>query len=326
MFPAICRGRALDSCLLAAVLLSACASTGPGTPPPLAPGIAPVRAPEMPPARTSEKTPARPSEKTPARAAEVAPPRAPAAASRTVTPKRRAVPRARPRTAADSAALEREIIKRMAHHPLAMALARRMRNPEIADRVAAAVVYEAGRARISPSVLAGVLVIENARFDTSVVSTEGAIGLMQVMPMHVGSYRCLSGDLLNVEANICHGARLLHSHLRRAKNIETALRRYNGCVRGRNTPRCQRYPGRVLRTASRLRREVLVMGGSLEANPERRGTTASRLSELPPDIEMDSMPGAANEPAKCDSFLGCLKHRWGRPDKSAASRNPTAND
>ena len=72
--------------------------------------------------------------------------------------------------------------------------------------------YEAGRAHISPSVLAAVLLIENAPFDTSAVSSEGAIGLMQVMPMHVGNYRCLSGDLLNVEANICHGARLLQMH------------------------------------------------------------------------------------------------------------------
>jgi soluble lytic murein transglycosylase-like protein len=143
--------------------------------------------------------------------------------------------------------MEREVTKRLAHRPLASALARRIRNPELADRVASAVVYEAGRAHISPSVLAAVLLIENAPFDTSAISTEGAIGLMQVMPMHVGNYRCLSGDLLNVEANICHGARLLGMHIRRTKSLDAALRRYNGCVRGRNTPRCQRYPVRVLR-------------------------------------------------------------------------------
>jgi hypothetical protein len=192
-----------------------------------------------------------------------------------------------------------------------MALAPRMRYPELADRVAAAVVYEAGRARISPSVLAGVLVIENDRFDTSAVSTEGAIGLMQVMPMHVGNYRCLSGDLLNPEANICHGARLLHSHLRRTKSIELALRRYNGCVRGRNTPRCQRYPGRVLRTASRIRRELLLFGAGLEGqSAASKRASFSSLSSLPPDLGADSLASSANEPSKCDSFLGCLKNRW----------------
>lgn len=209
----------------------------------------------------------------------------------------------------DSAILEREVTKRLAHRPLAMALARRMRYPELADRVAAAVVYEAGRARISPSVLAAVLLIENAPLDTGAVSTEGAIGLMQVMPMHVGNYRCLSGDLLNVEANICHGARLLANHLRRTKSLEAALRRYNGCVRGRNTPRCQRYPGRVVRTASRLRREILVTGAKLTSIAEDdREISSAGLHSLPPDLEPDSV--AAGE-EKCDSFLGCLKHRWG---------------
>jgi hypothetical protein len=160
-------------------------------------------------------------------------------------------------------------------------------------------------------VLAAVLVIENSRFDTSAVSTEGAIGLMQVMPMHVGNYRCLSGDLLNVEANICHGARLLHNHLRQTKSMEAALRRYNGCVRGRNTPRCQRYPGRVLRTASRLRREILVTSAKLEGNAGGE-STSSLLGSLPPDIGADSAATPMNEPAQCDSFLGCLKHRWSR--------------
>src|SRR5918995_1642196 len=196
MFPAICRGRALDSCLLAAAMASvACASTGSGMPLSLAPGVMPAAA----------------------------------------------------QTAAS---------------------------------------------RVSPSVLAAVLLIENAPFDTSAVSTEGAIGLMQVMPMHVGSYRCLSGDLLNVEANICHGARLLHSHLRRTKSMDVALRRYNGCVRGRNTPRCQNYPVRVLRTASRLRREILVAGYE-PTDAERSRGASSLLSDLPPDVEADSQGGAA---------------------------------
>jgi soluble lytic murein transglycosylase-like protein len=285
MFPAMSRGRALDSCLLAAVLAtSACASTGPGAPPSLAPVATP--APPLP---------------------------SPAAVSGTGAPTRRAVRGTTPRARVDSVTLERDLTKRLAHRPLALALAPRMRYPQLADRVAAAVVYEAGRARISPSVLAAVLIIENAPFDTSAVSTEGAIGLMQVMPMHVGNYRCLSGDLLNVEANICHGARLLHNHLRRTKSMEAALRRYNGCVRGRNTPRCQRYPTRVLRTASRLRREILISGAKLEGVTGGGRGNQSRLSSLPPDRGADSADVADDEPSKCDSFLGCLKNRWSGP-------------
>jgi soluble lytic murein transglycosylase-like protein len=308
MNPAICRGRALDSCLLAAGLtLSACASTGPGAPPSLLPGVASAAAPAAPErAEAAKPAPVR------SEAAKSAPART--EATKPTAAKRRAGKPVQPRVVLDSAALERAITKRLAHRPLAMALAPRMRHPELADRVAAAVVYEAGRARINPSVLAGVLVIENSRFDTSAVSTEGAIGLMQVMPMHIGNFRCLSGDLLNVEANICHGARLLHNHLRRSQSIELALRRYNGCVRGRNTPRCQRYPGRVLRTASRIRREILVASASLEgeAAAERR-TSLSSLSTLPPDLDADSVASAANEAAQCDSFRGCLRNRWTKP-------------
>jgi len=43
----------------------------------------------------------------------------------------------------------------------------------------------------------------------------------------------------------------------RTRSVTVALRRYNGCIRGANTPRCYRYPVRVLATAARLRRDIL---------------------------------------------------------------------
>jgi soluble lytic murein transglycosylase-like protein len=229
------------------------------------------------------------------------------------TSKRRPV-RIAPRTRADSMALETRFTKQLAHRPLALALAKRMRKPELADRVASAIVYEAGRNQLSPSLLAGVLLIENTPFDTSAVSTEGAIGLMQVMPMHVGSYGCLSGDLLSVEDNICHGARLLRSYIRRAKSTEDGLRRYNGCLRGRNTPRCYRYPGRVLRTASMIRRDVLIAAAKLsnEAADSAAIESARLGADLPTEVETSDSVEAAAEAADCASLLGCLKHRWTR--------------
>jgi soluble lytic murein transglycosylase-like protein len=296
MFPAVCRGRALDPCLLATVLtVAACASTGPGTAPPLAPLPSSARGPaaeihtgvpslqEGRPAR--RERPARPSRPAPVR-----------------------------RTRVDSAAMELAVTKRLAQRPLAIALARRIRSSELADRVASAIVYEAGRARLSPSLLAGVLLIENAPFDTSAISTEGAIGLMQVMPVHVGSYRCLSGDLLNVEANICHGARLLSSYVRRGKSVEAGLRRYNGCVRGRNTPRCQHYPTRVLRTASRLRREMLVSAAQIDPSilspaQSPKISSASLGADLPADVA-ESDTSATAETYPCTTLMGCLRRRW----------------
>jgi len=163
-----------------------------------------------------------------------------------------------PKTARlDSAALEFAVTARLAHEPLARAIARRTRNPAMAERAAWAVTREAGRNRVSPSLLAAVLLIENRQLDSAAVSSQGAIGMMQVMPIHAGSYGCASADLTNLDANICHGARILHRYLMRSRSVSVALRRYNGCVRGANTPRCSRYPARVLQTAARLRHDIL---------------------------------------------------------------------
>jgi soluble lytic murein transglycosylase-like protein len=168
---------------------------------------------------------------------------------------RPAPPSARP--AVDSIALERAITARFAHRPLALALARQTRNGEVAELAAAAVVREAGPLQMSPSLLGAVLLIENRGLDSSAVSSQGAVGLMQVMPMHAGGYGCSSTNLRQVYANVCHGARLLHRYIVRTGSVQIALRRYNGCVRGANTPRCHRYPAMVLRTASRLRQDIL---------------------------------------------------------------------
>jgi hypothetical protein len=133
---------------------------------------------------------------------------------------------------------------------------------------------------------------------------------MQIMPMHAGSYGCSSADLANLEANICHGARLLKSFLRRTGNVQLALRRYNGCVRGRNTPRCHRYPTQVLRTASRLRREMLVTAATLTEVPGDSPEVASSENIEADDADSASATGSAAESAACGSLFGCLRYRW----------------
>ncbi len=218
-----------------------------------------------------------------------------------------------PAARVDSAALERAVTKEYAHWPLAIALARRSGNPEVAQQAAAALVREAERLRLSPSLLGAVLLIENTPLDPTAVSSQGAIGLMQVMPVHRGSYGCFA-DLVNVETNICHGASILKHMVRRTKSVSLALKRYNGCVRGRNTPRCYRYPVRVLRTASRLRREILLtaadptmnMQEALAASPRRTGAGRPQLV-VSPDSNGSEIQAS---PISCASFFGCLRHRW----------------
>ena len=295
------------------LLVAACASGGDAVPPvsvpePLAITVPPVR-PRTRPAKLA----------VPARAS--IPGRAPTARSpepeRTPEPPRAARSRPPVRVRVDSAAMERAITKQYAYEPLSLALAKRTRKAELADRVAAAVVYEAERNKISPSLLAAVLLIENAPFDTTAISSQGAVGLMQVMPVHIGGYGCPSRDLNSVEANICHGARILQQNIRRAKGaIPLALKRYNGCVRGRNTPRCHRYPGRVLRIASKLRHEMLVNAAGFEGGlPEEialggepgRAVTVPSQPVLEPDTSVTITTTSASE---CTTFIGCLRHRW----------------
>jgi soluble lytic murein transglycosylase-like protein len=157
----------------------------------------------------------------------------------------------------DSAALERHVVARFEHLPLARVFFSRTRERDFSERLARAIVKEANYLQVEPSLLAGVLLTENAPLDVRARSSQGAIGLMQVMQFHAGEYDCDSADLLQVEANICHGARVLGYYLKRTGNLRRALLRYNGCVSGTNTPNCRRYPTKVLRTASQVQREVL---------------------------------------------------------------------
>jgi soluble lytic murein transglycosylase-like protein len=136
-------------------------------------------------------------------------------------------------------------------------LSRRSGNTLIADRAATAVLSESRRLRLSPSLVAAVLLVENTPMDTTALSVAGAVGLMQVMPVHGGAMGCASPDLLEVEANICHGTRVLKMYVRRTRTVQAALQRYHGCVGALKTRRCLRYPARVLRIASGIRREML---------------------------------------------------------------------
>jgi soluble lytic murein transglycosylase-like protein len=222
-----------------------------------------------------------------------------------VTAPRRMVP-------VDSAALERAVVARFQHHPLARLLMRRTREQAVADRIARAIVKEANYLDVAPSLLTGVLLTENAPLDVDARSSQGALGLMQVMPVHRGNYGC-SPDLVNIADNICHGARILKHMVRRTKSVPLALKRYNGCVRGRNTPRCYRYPNRVLRTASRLRREMLLIAADSSIGYEEALASVPRARRSSrPQLVMseDSMGTEVAAPITCASFFGCLRHRW----------------
>lgn len=156
----------------------------------------------------------------------------------------------------DSARLERELLIRSGYRPLARLLGRRNGNPPVAMRIARAIIKESRRLQVAPSLLTGMLLTENTRLEPDAVSSQGAIGLMQVMHFHAGEFDCASDDLVDVESNICHGARVFGRYLQRTGNVKRALLRYNGCVSSANTPNCHRYPAKVFRAAGQVRRDL----------------------------------------------------------------------
>jgi soluble lytic murein transglycosylase-like protein len=136
--------------------------------------------------------------------------------------------------------------------PLRRVLLQYSRDTTRVERIAVALVREANRVRLEPRLLLAVLLVENPWLDPEIRSPVGAIGLMQVMPVHRGGWRECGSDLEDIDSNICHGARIFAHYFHRTdRDLDRALLRYNGCVHGTNTPNCHQYPNHVFANAGR---------------------------------------------------------------------------
>ena len=139
-------------------------------------------------------------------------------------------------------------------------------DPELVGRIARAVVREANSAGLEPRLLVAVMLVENPWLDPAAESPVGAVGLMQVMPMHEGEWAGCEADLRDIRANICHGARIFAHYVEGSDgNVDRALLRYNGCVRGTNTPDCHSYPYHVYARAGRA--SMLAWLGQVSGQP-----------------------------------------------------------
>jgi soluble lytic murein transglycosylase-like protein len=127
-----------------------------------------------------------------------------------------------------------------------------------ADSIAQYAVREAYTRGISPAIVFGVMLTENARFISKAMSNVGAVGLMQVYPkiwLKKEFSDSLGKDLASDSTNLRYGVFILdkyfHPRTRSGEVTErdyrTALLRYNGCVTGSNTPNCKTYPDKVRR-------------------------------------------------------------------------------
>lgn len=130
-----------------------------------------------------------------------------------------------------------------------------------AIRLADVAVREAYRRQVPPALVLGVLLTENDELKSTARSRQGALGLMQVNP---GPWRSSLGELFgwnlrNDTTNLRYGIFIL-SHVAKRTALptadtsppwRTALLRYNGCVRGKNTRDCFSYPDVVRRNVQR---------------------------------------------------------------------------
>ena len=131
----------------------------------------------------------------------------------------------------------------------------RQENEQLRVQIAVALQREARSRGLDTALLASVLLVENPWLDLDRRSPVGAVGLMQVMPFHVGKWDCGTDDLEDLDTNICYGVSVFARDLRRSRgNVNRALLRYNGCVRGTNTPDCRSYPTKVHAQAAKVKR------------------------------------------------------------------------
>jgi hypothetical protein len=150
---------------------------------------------------------------------------------------------ASPQFAADSAAFSEDLVRtgRMSQ--------------ERADSIAFYAVREAYEHGIPPAVIFGVMLTENALFVSNALSNVGAIGLMQVYPKiwlkELGHK--FGTDLASDSTNVKYGVYILAEYIKpkrgsetvTASDVQKGLLRYNGCVKGTNTPNCKTYPTKV---------------------------------------------------------------------------------
>ena len=124
---------------------------------------------------------------------------------------------------------------------------------ERADSVAFYAVRESYLNAIPPAVVFGVMLTENAKFVSSALSNVGAVGLMQVYPkIWIKALKDRFGtDLASDSTNLKYGIYILKQYIKsdsgtvKPNDVSTGLLRYNGCVRGTNTPNCKTYPTKV---------------------------------------------------------------------------------
>jgi len=190
-----------------------------------------------------------------------------------------------------------------------------------ADSIARVAVREAYHRRVPPALVLGVMLTENDAFKRNARSKVGALGLMQIMPRlwtpNLGPI--LGRNLKDDETNLRYGVYILKHFARETPDTldataatRTALLRYNGCVRGKNTPDCRAYPDKVRRHVERDARNVCAGRGYHDCvalplwaalrdtlSPKQPVSTVAN-NDVPPAPVMDRSRPAARRVARAE--------------------------
>lgn len=145
--------------------------------------------------------------------------------------------------------------------PVEEVLSRRGMAPWMARRAAWPLVEQTYRNGLDLATVLSIIHVES-NFRPNATSSEGARGLMQVMPIWLGVWRDCGRNLYDIDDNLCNGTSILAWYLRRHNgNFRRAMLGYNGCVHGTNTPDCHRYPDVVARVRAQISRELDLLRG-----------------------------------------------------------------
>lgn len=109
------------------------------------------------------------------------------------------------------------------------------------DRLAGEIFSQADSLNLDVAMLVGILMVENPWLDSLAVSSAGAVGLYQVMPMHREAWPWCEDAIETIVGSVCHGSYIIHDFLQRRGGRHMALLAYNGCKGGP----CEVYPEKV---------------------------------------------------------------------------------
>lgn len=132
------------------------------------------------------------------------------------------------------------------------------------ERMVGAAYRAAHDVGLDPLLVLAVIAIES-RFNPIAESVMGAKGLMQIIPKyHQDKLRAAGGEdaVLDPEANIAVGARILQEYVYRTGTLEAGLQVYNGALRDNSAHYAQRVFAERLRLEQVLRERSVFAAAS----------------------------------------------------------------